>query len=127
MNVVMKLAGAGACAAVMAASAAAQEVTVRAVGFIPKNHPVMAQANLWVNTVNEQLKGKFRVNYVGGPEVIGRYQQIEALRNGVLEMSLSVAADYQDQLPEVSVFPLSKLSPSEERKSGFYDYMVKVH
>ena len=55
-------------------AATAAEVTVRAVGFIPKTHPVMAEANAWVNLINEKLKGKFHINYVGGPEVIGRYQ-----------------------------------------------------
>lgn len=108
-----------------AGSAQAQEVTLRAVGFIPKNHPVMAQSNAWVAMINEKMKGKLRINYVGGPEVIGRYQQLNALRTGVIDALLSVTADFQDEIPEVSAFTLSKLSPSDERKSGFYDMMVK--
>jgi TRAP-type C4-dicarboxylate transport system substrate-binding protein len=40
-------------------------------------------------------------------------------------MTFSVTADFQDELPEVSAFVLSKISPAEERKSGFYDLMVK--
>lgn len=112
----------------VATPAVAQEVTMRAVSFIPKNHPVMAQANVWVNTINEKTKGKLRVNYVGGPEVIGRYQQLNALRTGVVDVLLSVTADFQDELPEASAFTLSKLSPSEERRAGgFYDMMVKAH
>ncbi len=116
-----------AVAAAVFGPAAAQEVSMRSVAFIPKNHPVMAQANVWVTLINDKLKGKLRVNFVGGPEVIGRYQQLAALRNGVVDMVMSVAADYQDELPEVSTMPLSKLSPSDERKSGFYDLLVKVH
>ncbi len=106
-------------------TATAQEVTLRAVGFIPKNHPVMAEANTWVNLINEKLKGKVHINYLGGPEVIGRYEQGNALRNGVVDMLFATTADFQDQLPEVSATTLSKLSPSEERKSGFYDLLVK--
>ena len=112
-------------AALWAVSAGAQEVPMRAVSFIPKNHPVMVQANVWVGTINEALPGKLKVNYVGGPEVIGRYQQINALRTGVVDITLSVTADFQDELPEVSTFTLSKLGPAEERKSGFYDLMVQ--
>jgi TRAP-type C4-dicarboxylate transport system substrate-binding protein len=116
-----------ALAAFAVAGGAQAETTVRAVGFIPKNHPVMAQANAWVAYVNDKLKGKFRVNYVGGPEVIGRYEQFNAVRTGVIDLVFPPEADFQDQLPEVQALTLSKLSPSEERKSGFYDLMVKTH
>jgi len=116
-----------ALAAIAAAGAAAAETTVRAVGFIPKNHPVMSQANAWVAHVNDKLNGKFRVNYVGGPEVIGRYEQLNAIRTGVIDMVFAAEADFQDQVPEVGALTLSKLSPTEERKSGFYDIMVKAH
>jgi len=119
---------AAAAVTVLAVAATAQaETTVRAVGFIPKNHPVMAQANAWVAFVNDKLKGKFRVNYVGGPEVIGRYEQLNAIRTGVIDLVFAAEADIQDQLPEVGALTLSKLSPTEERKSGFYDIMVKAH
>jgi len=113
-------------AALFAGPAQAAE-SMRAIAFIPKNHPVMTQAKRWVNTVNAALKGKLNINYVGGPEVISRYQQIEAVRNGVLDIVITVTADYQDQIPEVSAFTLSKLGPAAERKSGFYDLMVKSH
>src|SRR5215510_745644 len=73
--------------------------TMRAIGFIPKNDPVLAMANVWVNDVNAKLGKDIRINYVGGPEVIGRYQQIEAARNGVIDILFSPANDYQDQLP----------------------------
>jgi TRAP-type C4-dicarboxylate transport system substrate-binding protein len=118
--------GAAAVAAAFAGAAMA-ETTMRAVGFIPKNHPVMAQANVWVNLINDKLKGKFRVNYVGGPEVIGRYEQINALRSGVIDMVFAAEADLQDQVPETLALTLSKVGPDEERKSGFHDLMVKAH
>lgn len=107
------------------AGAVHAEEQMRAVSFIPKNHPVLAQANVWVDTINEAQKGKLKVNYVGGPEVIGRFQQINALRTGVVDMTFSVTADFQDELPETSSFTLSKFSPAEERKSGFYETMVQ--
>jgi TRAP-type C4-dicarboxylate transport system substrate-binding protein len=116
--------GAALAAALCAAPVQAEE-TVRAVGFIPKNHPVLTQANAWVDMMNQELKGKLRVNYVGGPEVIGRFQQQNAVRTGVIDMTFSVTADFQDEVPESQAFVLSKISPAEERKSGFYDLMVK--
>jgi len=119
------LVSAAAIATVLCAAPANAEESMRAVSFIPKNHPVMVQANVWVKTINETLPGKLKINYVGGSEVIGRYQQQNALRTGVVDMTLSTVADFQDQIPEVSTFTLSRISPAEERKSGFYDMMVK--
>jgi TRAP-type transport system periplasmic protein len=101
--------------------------TMRAISFIPKNDPVLAMANAWVAEVNAKLGAQLRINYVGGPEVIGRFQQAEALRTGVIDVLFVPAGDYQDQIPASQAFVLSKLTPSEERKSGFYDFMVEEH
>lgn len=118
--------GSLALAALISVSAHAQ-TTLRAVGFIPKNDPVLAMANAWVNEVNTKLAGKLRVNYVGGSEVITRFQQPEALRTGVIDIIFTPSGDYQDQVKTSPAFVLSKISPSEERKSGFYDFMVEEH
>lgn len=101
--------------------------TMRAVGFIPKNDPVLAMANAWVNEVNTKLGKDLRINYVGGPEVIGRYQQAEAVRNGVIDVLFPPANDYQDQVPAGAALVMSKLSPGAERKSGLYALMVEEH
>src|SRR5215475_8053003 len=119
----LQLIGSLAAAAVVALASAANAQTLRAISFIPKNDPVLTMANAWVSEVNKQLSGQVRINYVGGPEVITRFQQAEALRTGVIGMIFSPAGDYQDQMPVTPAFVLSKLSPSEERKSGFYDFM----
>jgi len=42
---------------------------VKAVGFLPKNNPMMAMAVEWSNRVNKDLKDKVSVNYLGGPEI----------------------------------------------------------
>ena len=106
---------------------AAEAQTLRAISFIPKNDPVLAMANAWVSEVNSKLSGQLRLNYVGGPEVITRFQQVEALRTGVVDVLFPPSGDYQDQMPTSQAFVLSKLTPSEERKSGFYDFMVEEH
>jgi TRAP-type C4-dicarboxylate transport system substrate-binding protein len=104
----------------------AQE-TMRAVGFTARNDQVLEQAGVWAREVNQRFANELRINYVGGPEVIGRFQQIEALINGVVDVVFAPANDYQDRLPVSGAFVLSRLSPSEERRSGFYDFMVEEH
>ncbi len=108
-------------------SCGASAETMRAISFIPKNDPVLAMVNAWVVDVNGKLGSQLRINYVGGPEVIGRFQQVEALRTGVVDLIFVPTGDYQDQMPASQAFVLSKLTPMEERKSGFYDFMVEEH
>src|ERR1051326_2334372 len=81
-------------------SGAGAQSTLRAISFIPKNDPVLAMANTWVSEVNSKLSGKVRINYVGGPEVITRFQQVEALRTGVIDVVFVPSGDYQDQVPD---------------------------
>src|SRR5438270_12310643 len=100
-------------AAIAWSGVAGAQTTLKAIGFIPKNDPVLAMANAWVNEVNSKLSGKFRVNYVGGPEVIPRFQQTEALRTGVIDIVFTPSGDYQDQVPASPAFVLPMLSPSE--------------
>ena len=114
-------------ATAFAAATATAQVTLKAISFIPKNHPVMWGANAWVNDVNTALKGELQINYVGGPEVVPRYQQIEAVRNKVVDLVFPPGADYPDQVPASATLPLSKLTPMEERKSGYFDYLVEAH
>lgn len=117
-----------AAALLLALPAAAQEVTLRAVGFIPKTHPLMAQTQVWVNKVNDALKGKLRVNYVGGPEVIPGLQQADAVGKGVIDIAFNPTAYYQSTFPEGGALILSRKSVSEERApGGLYDFMVKRH
>lgn len=112
----------------MPSGANADEISIRAVGFLPKNHPVMAQAPVWVEQVNNALKGKLNVKYIGGPEIIPSLEQSEAVAKGVIDIAMVPSAFYQSQLPEASVFSLSRKSAAEERApGGLYDYMVKRH
>src|ERR1700724_4735594 len=101
--------------------------TMRAISFIPKNDPVLAMANAWVAEVNAKLGSQLRINYVGGPEVIGRFQQVEALRTGVVDVIFVPTGDYQDQIPASQAFVLSRLAPMEERKRGFFEFLVGGH
>ncbi len=104
------------------------EVTMKAICFIPKNHPLVSQTVVWVDQINKELAGTLKINYVGGPEVIPGMQQAEAVRTGVIDIIFNPTAYYQNIFPEGVAFTLSKLSPTEERQpGGFYDLMVERH
>jgi TRAP-type C4-dicarboxylate transport system substrate-binding protein len=77
--------------------------------------------------VNEAAKGELKIDYLGGPEVIGGFDQIEAVRTGVLDVTFNVGGYYDKLLPAAHIFLLSRLTPSEERKAGLYDFLQPLH
>ncbi len=104
-------------------SIASAETSMRAIAFIPHNHPVMKSSHDWVNRVNSALKGKLVINYIGGPEVIGRREQWDAARNGVIDIIFAVFGDIQDVAPATASSWLSKCHLPDERKSGNFAHL----
>jgi TRAP-type C4-dicarboxylate transport system substrate-binding protein len=100
---------------------------LKAVCFLPKNNPLSAMTVEWANRVNHMFPGELKIEYLGGPEVIPSVEQVEALRKGIIDINFNVGSYYAPQGAEFNSFQLTKLSPWEERKSGFYDFMVKAH
>lgn len=113
------------CAGILVSGATAvtAETTMRGIAFIPHKHPVMIQSHEWVKRVNAALKGKLKINYIGGPEVIKRYQQWDAVKNGVMDIIFAVFADVQDRLPGMAASWLSKCTLVQERKTGAFAMM----
>lgn len=112
----------------LASSAVAGPKTLKAVSFLPKNHPLCAMIHVWVDTVNDQLGDVVKIDWVGGGEVIPGFDQAEALRNNTVQVIFNPTAYYAPLLPEGNAFPLSKCPLEEERKpGGFYDFMVERH
>lgn len=77
--------------------------------------------------VNERLKGKVEIKYLGGPEVQAPNDQFEALRNGVVDVVLGAAAYYRAEIPAAAAVQFTSKLPSELRKSGYFDLMRKIH
>lgn len=102
-------------------------ITLKVVMAWPENYPPNFKFKEWVNKVNELGKEKVSIKIVGGPEAIPLFEQIGALKRGVVDIVNTAAAYYMDVLPEAEAFGLSMLSPEEERQKGFYDLMVEIH
>ncbi len=130
-SVVGVLAVAFCCFALLAVwtgtAAAKDPIVLKAVCFLPKTHTLSAMTVEWVNRINAMFPNELKIEYRGGPETIPSVEQVEALRKGIIDINFNVASYYAPEGAEFNAFQLSKLSPMEERKSGFYDYMVKAH
>ena len=105
--------------------APAQPKKLKAVCFVPKNHPLAVMTINWVERINAACKDELEIDYAGGPEVIPGQQQAEAVKNGVIDIMFNVPAYFSSMLPEGWAFFVSKRTPTEERApGGFYDFMV---
>ncbi len=63
--------------------------------------------------VNARLKGKVTITYLGGPEVVPPNQQVQALKNGVVDVVLGAAAYYRTEVPMGAAVQFSNKLPSE--------------
>lgn len=104
-----------------------ETITLQAISFLPKNHPLVQVLPMWIKRVEESTGGQVRINWKGGPESIPSLEQIEAIRNGLIDVNFNVTAYYESLAPEIRAFSLSEYTPWEERENGFYNYMAERH
>ena len=116
--------------AALAASGAVfaqQPITLRGITPWTADYDLSKGFFTFQQLVNEKLKGKVQVTYVGGPEVAAPNQQFQALKNGVVDVLLGAAAYYRTDVPMAWAVQFVEKTPPELRKSGWYDVMRKIH
>lgn len=117
-----------ACAAVaVAAPAAAQEVTLRAVSFLRLDIAEADWIKEWADTINKEGKGLVQVRIVGGPEVMNPFELGNAIKNGVIDVAQMPPSFYQGLFPGAQALLLAGKSPVEQRKNGAYDYVNELY
>jgi len=77
--------------------------------------------------VADQAPGQLEVKYLGGPEVISNREQVEALRNGSVDMVFTTSGYYVSAVPVVDGLNLTEFTPWEERARGVDDFLNKIH
>jgi len=100
---------------------------LKAVTMFPEGHGSAAGFRMYQEMLNEAAKGEVILEFAGGPEAIPGFEQPEAVRTGAIDVNFTVTAYYKTMLPEANGHHLSRLTPWEERESGFYDLMVELH
>ncbi len=106
---------------------APQPIELKAVLPGPANVSYVKFSLEFFEEVNKRSNGRLVIKHLGGPEVIPVDKLAEGLRGGSVDVAHLFTGLYEDKLPEAGVFPISELTPMEERKSGFYDLMVQLH
>lgn len=107
------------------APAAAEEV-LRAVTAFPRNVRTPRSFLRFVDTVNKEMKGTLKIDYVGGPEAIPPREQAVAVRNGAIDMVYAPPNFYLGIVPEGGALGASNKTPMDVRANGGFDMLGDI-
>ena len=119
--------GVVAAAIVVMQPASAQQVTLRAISAFPTPLKTNDMLRDYVKRVNAANKGKVRIQYVGGPEVVKAPDQAQAIRNGVVDILYGAANYYQGVVPEGDAIIGTTKKPWEVRANGGWKLLQEAH
>jgi TRAP-type C4-dicarboxylate transport system substrate-binding protein len=111
--------------ALTAGSAAAQETTLSAVVFVPKNTTFGEIFVRFVDRVNQDGKGLVKIDLRGGPDAIPTFEQGNAIKNGVVDMVSLAPTFYTNFCPECDAQILAPKHTPELKKTPFWPILQK--
>ncbi len=117
----------GAALAAPAIRAEAQEVTLRAVSAFQEGTAFARPFEAWIARVNEEGRGKVRINFIGGPRAMPPFEVGNAVRNGVVDVVNSTAAFYENLMPEGAAIKLATTDWAEVRRNGGFALLSRLH
>jgi len=107
---------------------AAEPTVLKAVTALPKTHPdIVTSVPKFIEMVHKRSGGLIKINWLGGPEVIGSFEQADALMKGTIHLQLySPLAYMAPRVPETEASSLSPYAPWEERKVGIFELWDEI-
>lgn len=106
--------------------AQAQEITLKAVNAFQEGTYFAKNFERFVEKVNKEGKGIVQINYIGGPKAIPTFEQGNALRNGLVDMSNTTTSFTAGIVPEGLSLNYTNITMAEMRKNGTLDYLNKI-
>ena len=107
--------------------AESRPIVIKAITAFPKNHLNNDPVPMLIQKINERSKGRLKIEWLGGPEVIKTFDQIHALKAGTIDMLLYYPFGYMKPvMPEAWAKGLTLLAEWEERKTGLYDVWCDI-
>jgi len=117
----------GLLAALHASTAAAEEVTLRAVSAFAEGTEFSKNFERFVEKVNSDGRGLVKINYIGGPRAVPPFEVGNAVRTRVVDMANVTGAFYTNLMPEADGFKLNGKPMSEQRGNGTWAYINELH
>ena len=120
------LLGSAAALCLAAGTAAAQEVTLSALNFLPNNMSFGIPFADWVADANKAGKGIVQV-VIRPAGSISPFQMGNAVKTGVVDMAALPPTFYQNLLPIGDALKLTKKTAVEMRKNGTWELLNQLH
>ncbi len=98
-----------------AKSAKAEPIVLKAVGFLASPALGLYDLELWAKRVTENSNGELVIQYTGGPEIIPMSEQVQAVRNGVIDINGNTPSFFRE-VPEANVEFVSNLTVKDEQE-----------
>lgn len=103
--------------------AKSKKVVLKTVTLLKRGHPVNYPVTWIAEQVKKRTNGELEIQIIGGPEAIPAFEQTDALSRGVIDFYVPGSSYVQTVWPEAIVFPLSRLTPTQERQQGAFDIL----
>jgi TRAP-type C4-dicarboxylate transport system substrate-binding protein len=110
-----------------AATASAQEVTLRAVSAFQEGTQFSKNFERFIQKVNADNKGVVQINYIGGPRAVPVFEQGNAIRTRVVDMANVAGAFYTNLMPEADAMKLFDKPMSRQRSDGSWEFLNQLH
>ena len=108
-------------------NANSEPIVLKATTMFPKNHLNNDPVPIYIDKVSKASKGRLKIDWLGGPEVIKGFDQPHAIKAGTIDMILYIAFAYcKSLMPEAEAQGLSELAVWEERKTGAFELWVEL-
>ena len=111
--------------AAWASGAAAQETTLNAVLFVPRNTTFGEIFVRFVDQLNAQSKGVVQLRLIGGPDAIPTFEQGNAVKNGVVDVASVAPTFYTNFCPECDAQILAPQKTPQLKKTQFWTALEK--
>ncbi|TMH45902.1 MAG: hypothetical protein E6H54_04305, partial [Betaproteobacteria bacterium] len=103
----------------------AQETTLNAVLFVPRNTTFGEIFARFVDHLNAQAKGVVQLRLIGGPDAIPTFEQGNAVKNGVVDVASVAPTFYTNFCPECDAQILAPLQTPQLKKTAFWTALEK--
>lgn len=110
----------------IAAEEKPRPIVLKAVTMVREGHETRTGFEMYVKRLHEKVKGEITINIIGGPEAIDYDSQAEAVRSGVIDVYMGGSGRLMAIIPEILTLEVSELTPGEERRVGYYDFMNQL-
>lgn len=114
-------------AALTAATAQAEEVTLKAVTAFATGTTFSRDFEAFVDWVNENGEGVVQIDLLGGPEAVPPFELGNAVQAGIVDIANNTTAYYPNLLPAGDALHLAQNTIQDQRANGCYELIDQIH